>query len=523
MSRFFRWEKAGMWYNSGNNCLGIRQVKGEVRVYQSTRGNLEDQTAAQAIAWGMVPGGGLFVPVKIPPLPWQELRGLNYAEVATRIMSLYLPEFSEDVIAQTVQVYREGIFDGENPAPLVNVGDVGVLELWHGPTAAFKDMALQALPHLLSSSMAYLHNESEVLILVATSGDTGKAALEGFKNVKGTQVVVFFPLGGVSPVQERQMTTTDGLNTQVIAVEGNFDECQTAVKEAFASEDLNGRLGQKGMEFSSANSINWGRLLPQIVYHYWAYIQAVENKKVGVGEPINVAVPTGNFGNLLAAYYAKCMGLPIQRLICASNKNNVLTDFFTTGVYDRQRPFYQTLSPSMDILISSNFERFLYEMSGRDGQKITGWFTELKNGRFEVDQAILQECRGNVYAGWADDERILESIGKCYRDFGYVLDPHTAVALKVYEDYRQLTGDKTFTVVASTASPFKFASSVLRGLEGEQGDSGYDDWEALRVLSQKTGWQIPPGLRGLENKEPRHNVCCSPQEIPEVLARMFRL
>ena len=490
-------------------------------MYESTRGNLSGQKAAQAITLGMVPNGGLFVPSTFPAVDWQDLQGLSYCDVAKRVMMPYLPDFSETVLAEIVNVYANGTFDGANPAPLVAVGDFGVLELWHGPTAAFKDMALQVLPDLLRVSLKLSDFDTDVLILVATSGDTGKAALEGFRNRAGMQVVVFYPEGGVSAVQERQMTTTEGANTHVVAVKGNFDECQTVVKRIFASETLKAQLQKKNLIFSSANSINWGRLLPQIVYYFWAYLQAVEQGKVSPGGKINVVVPTGNFGNLQAAYYAKRMGLPIDRIICASNKNNVLTSFFTSGVYQSQRAFFQTISPSMDILISSNFERFLYEMSGRDAKKIQAWYDSSNQGSFTVDPVTLKQCQETVYAGWADEEETLKAIAQSYQAYQYVFDPHTAVAMKVYEDYLSATNDQTYTVIASTASPFKFASSVLTGLEGEKQESWGDEWKALDYLSQLTGWKIPLGLQGLDKKPAKKFEVCEPEGIAGLLQKMF--
>ena len=490
-------------------------------MYESTRGNLSGQSASQAITLGMVPSGGLFVPSDVPTLNWQDLQGLTYRDVAQHVMTPYLPEFSQDVLSDIVNVYADGTFDGQNPAPLVSVGSFGVLELWHGPTAAFKDMALQVLPDLLKVSLDHLDMDTDVLVLVATSGDTGKAALEGFKNRKGIHIVVFYPEGGVSAVQERQMTTTEGLNTHVVAVKGNFDQCQSAVKRIFASETLKAQLQENKLIFSSANSINWGRLLPQIVYYFWAYLQAVEQGKVAPGEKMNVVVPTGNFGNLQAAYYAQCMGLPIGHLICASNKNNVLSDFFTDGVYQSERDFYQTISPSMDIMISSNFERFLYEMSGRNGEQIQTWYDSKNKGTFTVDPVTLKKCQDTVYAGWANEQETLETISRSYKAYQYVFDPHTAVAMKVYEDYLSSTNDQTFTVIASTASPFKFASNVLTGLEGETDKSWKDEWEALDYLSQLTGWKIPLGLQGLDKKTAKIVESCAADGISKVLRRMF--
>lgn len=490
-------------------------------MYESTRGNLSGQSASQAITLGMVPSGGLFVPSTFPALNWQDLEGLTYRDVAQRVMTPYLPEFSQDVLSNIVDVYADGSFEGLNPAPLIAVGNFGVLELWHGPTAAFKDMALQVLPDLLKVSLNHLKLETDVLILVATSGDTGKAALEGFKNRKGMHIVVFFPAGGVSAVQERQMTTTEGINTHVVAVKGNFDQCQAAVKRMFAMDSLKAQLEEKHLIFSSANSINWGRLLPQIVYYYWAYLQAVKQGKVTAGSNMNVVVPTGNFGNLLAAYYAKRMGLPIARIICASNSNNVLFDFFSTGVYQSKRAFFQTISPSMDILVSSNFERFLFEMSGRNSEQVQTWYESSNQGTFTVDPGTLKLCQDTVFAGWANEEETLEVISRSYKAYEYVFDPHTAVGMKVYEDYLATTNDKTFTVIASTASPFKFSTNVLSALEGTKQESLRDEWVALEELSKLTGWKIPSGLQGLDEKPAKSIEVCVPEGIIEVLQRMF--
>lgn len=487
-------------------------------MYESTRGNLSGQIASQAIALGMVPNGGLFVPSTFPALNWQELQGLTYRDVARSVMAPYLTEFTESEITEIVNVYSDGTFDEANPAPLVPVGDFGVLELWHGPTAAFKDMALQVLPDLLKVSLTKLDPKQEVLILVATSGDTGKAALEGFKNREGIHIVVFYPAGGVSAVQERQMNTTEGSNTHVVAVNGNFDECQTAVKRIFASDSIKAQFLEKQLIFSSANSINWGRLLPQIVYYFWAYLQAVAQGKVTPEDKMNVVVPTGNFGNLLAAYYAKRMGLPIGQIISASNQNNVLSDFFTTGVYQSQRAFYQTISPSMDILISSNFERFLYEMCNRNAARIKSWYDASNQGKFTVDPETLKRCQATVFAGWTSEEETLQTIAQSYRAYHYLFDPHTAVAMKVYNDYLSATKDQTYTVIASTASPFKFALNVLAAIEGER---PRDEWEALDRLSQLTGWKIPVGLQGLDQKVAKTAVKCEPEEIARVIQRMF--
>ena len=489
-------------------------------MYESTRGNLSGQSASQAIASGMVPGGGLFVPSAFPALDYRELAGLSYSETAKKVMGPYLPEFSAETLTALVKVYSPEVFDGSNPAPLVSLGNFGVLELWHGPTSAFKDMALQVLPELLRISLKEIKLDAEVLILVATSGDTGKAALEGFKNREGMHIVVFYPDGGVSHVQERQMTTTEGVNTHVVAIKGNFDQCQTAVKQMFGSESLKIRLAEKKLVFSSANSINWGRLLPQIVYYYWAYVQAVEQGKVKAGGKFNVVVPTGNFGNLLAAYYAQRMGLPVGKIICASNANNVLSDFFATGEYRSEREFFQTMSPSMDILISSNFERFLYEMSGRNPDAVKDWYAPGNRGSFAVDQQTLSNCREIVFAGWAGEEETLATISRSYQTYRYVFDPHTAVGMKVYEDYLNSSGDSTYTVIASTASPFKFASNVLQGLAGAGAKQG-DEWQSLSDLSAFTGWEIPRGLKDLAGKQAKKVESYRPEEIESVLGELF--
>lgn len=490
-------------------------------MYISTRGNIAAQTSAQAITLGMVPHGGLFVPEKIPHVRWQDYVGLEYAEMAQRIMNEFMDDLPAAAVAEAVSAYKNGSFGTDNPAPLVSVGDFGVLELWHGPTAAFKDMALQVLPYLLASSIKTLGLGEDVLILTATSGDTGKAALEGFKDVPNTRIVVFYPEGGVSAVQERQMITTGGANTCVVAVNGNFDQCQTAVKAVFSSEDLRAELKDKHLFFSSANSINWGRLLPQIVYYFWAYLEAVKQRAVAPGSAINVVVPTGNFGNILAAYYAKQMGLPIAKLICASNKNNILSDFFRTGVYDSNRPFFLTSSPSMDILISSNFERYLFEVADRDPQKIKQWYAELSaNGSFQADSATLAAAQKHIEAGWAGEEDVAATIRHIYNEHRYLLDPHTAVAVKVYEDYRKLSQDPAYTIVTATASPYKFAASVLDALDGEAGRER-DAWDALPALQSLTGWTIPDNLQDLRQKPAQQVHHCEPQEIAEFIRQLI--
>jgi threonine synthase len=412
-------------------------------MYISSRGNFRPVTASEAIRLGMVPEGGLFVPEKIPvldPVKIKEMAEQSYGEVAQTILELFLDDFSQDEIRDIIKKsYNETNFDHPDIAPLAKLdNETYILELWHGPTAAFKDMALQIMPRLLTKSVEKTGSQDEVIIPVATSGDTGKAALEGFKNVPGVRIIVFYPYGGVSKVQELQMTTAEGNNVAVVSVKGNFDDCQTGVKELFADREFNRLLASKKMVFSSANSINWGRLLPQIVYYFWGYAQMLKRGDISFGEKINVVVPTGNFGNILAGYYAYLMGLPVNKFICASNKNKILTDVINTGVYDRRREFYKTSSPSMDILISSNFERFLFEISGHNDQKITKWYRELsEKGFFQVDEEYRKKWQNILIGDYTTDEETLREIKETFTEKGYLLDTHTGVAVRVYRNYAE--------------------------------------------------------------------------------------
>ncbi len=494
--------------------------------YISTRNNSEPVSAAMAIVQGMVPGGGLFVPESIPVLTGEEIAamaGKSYQDIARWILGKYLTDYTSADIDECVQGAYNTNFDAAEIAPLVKLSEQEyILELWHGPTAAFKDMALQLTPRLLVKAIKKLGLEKEVVILVATSGDTGKAALEGFKNVAGTQIIVFYPAHGVSHVQELQMVTTDGDNTHVVAVEGNFDDCQSAVKEIFADEVLAKKLAQKGCQFSSANSINWGRLLPQIVYYFAAYFNLVARQAISYGDRVDFVVPTGNFGNILAAWYAQQMGLPIGKLVCASNKNRVLTDFFATGVYDRRREFYQTNSPSMDILISSNLERFLFAMTGNDGDKVAQWMQELKNeGMFTVDQATKEQMEKFVVGGAADEGETLAIIAQCYAENGYVLDTHTAVALKVSREYRARTKYDGIAVIDSTAHPCKFVASVLAALNGQPSEA--TELQQLEDLVAKTGIAQHRGLENLDKKQIRHNMTCSKEGISAIVQQILAL
>ncbi len=487
--------------------------------YVSTRDNFPKVESAEAIKLGMVPPGGLFVPEEIPVVPEDSLAamtGKSYQEIAREILKLYLTDYSALEIDECIdKAYNETNFGHPDIAPLHKLDDNSyVLELWHGPTAAFKDIALQIMPHFLVKAVQKTGSQKEIIILVATSGDTGKAALEGFKNVPGVKIIVFYPYQGVSKVQELQMTTTDGDNTYAAAVNGNFDDCQNAVKEIFGDEEFNQYLSTKGYELSSANSINWGRLLPQIVYYFWAYLDLMAQKSIYPGDKINFVVPTGNFGNILAAYYAYRMGLPVGKLICASNENKVLTDFFNTGVYNRKRDFIKTSSPSMDILISSNLERFLFEIGTHDGGKIRDWIGQLTTeGRFVIDPETHRKIGDILVAGYAGEAETFDTIRQVYLKYGYTVDTHTAVGLRVYFDYVKETGDRTVTVIDSTASPFKFNKAVLEAVKGQNSVKDKDEFEILQDLSAASKMEIHPGLINLDVKPVRHNRVISQGDI----------
>lgn len=472
--------------------------------YESTRGNHELVDSSEAIRQGMVPQGGLFVPVSIPKIDLASLVGLDYCALATKVIGEFLTDFSKEELAEVIgKAYQSSHFDNEKVVPLKMINDkVGILELFHGPTAAFKDLALQLLPHLLTLSIQKQQLKEEVVILVATSGDTGKAALEGFKDVKGTRIIVFYPKDGVSLMQERQMVTTAGSNTAVIGVEGNFDDCQNMVKDIFGDEDFSSQLSESGFELSSANSINWGRLVPQIVYYFHAYNQMVENGSIAFKDEINVTVPTGNFGNILAAYYAKRMGLPIKTLICASNRNNVLTDFFKTGRYNRKREFHKTSSPSMDILISSNLERFLFHLLG-DAEVVKLYDGLSEKGEFSIDDAVISQINKIIESGYADEDEVKDEIRTMLQRDNYLMDPHTAVAMRVYKKYCEKTGDTTPTVVDSTASPYKFVKSVYDAISGVNSD--HDDFRLIGELKEISGVDIHPALKSVASLEIKHD------------------
>jgi threonine synthase len=473
--------------------------------YISTRNKERQYSASQAIAQGLAPDGGLITPAYIPKLPrsaLEDLKSMSYQQRAVYIMKLFLDEFSVKELTDFANAaYGPEKFDTPAVAPVHKLDrETHCLELWHGPTCAFKDMALQMLPHLLTGSLTKLEEDKTVCILVATSGDTGKGALEGFRDVSRTRILVFYPKDGVSQVQQLQMVTQEGGNVAVCAVKGNFDDAQSGVKQLFSDESLRLELAKQGYFFSSANSINWGRVLPQLVYYISAYCDLLRDGEVESGQPINVCVPTGNFGNILAAYYARDMGVPIQKLICASNQNNVLTDFLRTGVYNKGRTFYQTCSPSMDILISSNLERLLLSLTQSD-QEVRDYMKLLnQQGSYQISARVHGKLQ-RLFAGYCcDDSQTKRVIGQIYSRFDYLIDPHTAVAFDALDQYRQETGDATTALVVSTASPFKFCDSVLEGIGAPAQGEGLD---LLDALAGRTGLPVPAPLAGLRDKKVR--------------------
>lgn len=495
--------------------------------YKSTRNSGIKVSSADAITRGISEDGGLFVPESIPKISLDEIKyfsGLNYSCRAAYIFKKFLTDFTDEEIRYcTDNAYSEKNFETANIAEIAELFEgTYMLELWHGPTCAFKDMALQILPYFLTVSAKKINLDKKIIILVATSGDTGKAALEGFKDVEGTQILVFYPEDGVSPMQKRQMTTQLGSNVGVCAVKGNFDDCQNGVKAIFTDKAVHEKMDAAGLMFSSANSINWGRLVPQIVYYISSYASLAESGRIELGEDINIVVPTGNFGNILAAYYAKQMGLPINKLICASNVNKVLTDFIETGIYDRNRRFYATCSPSMDILISSNLERLLYLLTGHDDAQIREWFEELaKNGRYEVTDAVKAELKKEFYAGYCDDVQTKETIKEIYDKYSYTCDTHTAVAVKVYEDYKKATGDTTKTLIASTASPFKFSASVLEAIDGAK--SELDEYDMVERLAELSKLPVPSALADLKDRERRFADSIEKSEMNAYVLKDFGL
>lgn len=493
--------------------------------YISTRNKSLKATAAEAIAKGISDEGGLFVPDTFKTLTKEDflsIAKLSYVDRAKTVLSYFLNDFTEEEIDYCAKGAYIGSFDDENPAPIVALDDkMNILELWHGPTCAFKDLALQLLPYLLTTSAKKVSNGKKTVILVATSGDTGKAALEGFKDVEGTEILVFYPSEGVSPMQKLQMDSQKGENVNVFAIKGNFDDAQSGVKKIFTDSKMKALLEENNMEFSSANSINWGRLAPQIIYYVSAFCDMIKQNPDVCVSGFNVVVPTGNFGNILAAYYAKKMGVPIRKLICASNANNVLTDFIRTGKYDRNRKFFTTISPSMDILISSNLERMLFELSGSDDEMVRKIQKSLaENGTFEVNDDIKTKLNDLFYGGCCDDEQTLKTIKETFDKYGYLCDTHTAVAVNVYEEYVSKTGDNTPTVIASTASPYKFAKSVLSAISDAEKES---EFEYVRALSKLTNTKIPTPIEALENATRRFNTVCDKTEMAEVIKKALKI
>lgn len=494
--------------------------------YTSTRDNNVKVTASKAITDGISRDGGLYIPVEIPTLSMDEIKalcGVGYKERAKKILGLYLSDFTEEELDYCVEgAYADGKFSSKDIAPVVKLHDnVNILELFRGPTCAFKDMALQMLPYLLTVSAKKNLENKDIVILVATSGDTGKAALEGFKNVDGTKILIFYPDNGVSPMQKLQMTTQEGDNVGVCAIKGNFDDAQTGVKSIFTNKEILEKFEENNLVFSSANSINWGRLAPQIVYYVSAYCDMVNNGSVKFGEKINVVVPTGNFGNILAAYFAKEMGLPLNRLICASNANNVLTDFIENGTYDRNRDFYTTTSPSMDILISSNLERLLYMLCGRNSDTINGWFSELaENGKYTVSEDVKEKIQEVFSAGCCDDDATKTVIGETYSQYNYLCDTHTAVAVNVCNAYMEKTGDKTPVIIASTASPFKFSKAVLSAVE-KDGKDYEDEFSTVAALENISSLKAPEQLSALKGKEVRFTKVADKEDMAKVVFDML--
>lgn len=493
-------------------------------LYGSTRGKDRKVTASQAVLQGLAPDGGLFVPDHIPVLHsdiLKEIPKMDYRQTAYEVMKLFLTDFTEEELKNCINSAYDSKFDTEEIVPLAEAGGVCYLELFHGPTIAFKDMALSILPHLMVTAARKNKVENEIVILTATSGDTGKAALAGFADVKGTKIIVFYPKGGVSAIQEKQMVTQKGDNTLVVGIRGNFDDAQTGVKRIFADRALGEELGKNGYQFSSANSINIGRLVPQICYYVYAYGRLLREGKIREGEQVNVAVPTGNFGNILAAFYAKKMGLPLGKLICASNENKVLFDFFRTGAYDRNREFILTTSPSMDILISSNLERLIYRITGDDSAETAELMAALNGtGKYEITSE-MRALLSDFYGNFATETEAGEEIKRLYKDYGYVIDTHTAVASAVYRKYREETGDSARTIIASTASPYKFARSVMKAVDQEQADKG--DFELADELEKYSGVPLPGAVKDIRTAPVLHEKVCGAEEMKDVVREFLGL
>ena len=483
----------------------------------STRNVNEKVSAAQAIAQGLSQEGGLFVPASFPKVDLDAACKMEYAQLASHILSGYLEDYDPNFLKQATADTYGAAFDGK-AGQLEHVeGSTYALELWHGPTCAFKDYALQLMPKLLVEAKKNLGRTEQTLILVATSGDTGKAALEGYKNIPGVKILVFYPDSGTSEIQRLQMVTQQGDNVGVYAVKGNFDDAQTGVKRVFADKQLAAELAKKDVRLSSANSINWGRLVPQIVYYFAAYGRLVRNHEIEMGQPVDFCVPTGNFGDILAGYYAKQMGLPVGKLVCASNRNNVLTEFFETGTYNARREFFKTTSPSMDILVSSNLERLLYHITGSDAQ-VAAWMADLaEKGSYTVNSTTLETIRADFAAGCASDEEVAQEIKAIYQKVGYLCDPHTAVAFKVAREYQAASQSHNPMVVLSTASPYKFPRDVLTALGAEAPQSDFAAMDGLKAL---TNVPVPNSLAALRGQQERFNQIIEPSQIGDVAQKV---
>lgn len=491
--------------------------------YQSTRGGESGVTASMAILQGLAKDGGLFMPVEIPKLDvsLETLSGLTYQETAYEVMKLFFTDFTEEELKSCISKAYDSKFDTGEIAPLAKVDGAYYLELYHGSTIAFKDMALSILPHLMTVSAKKNKADKEIVILTATSGDTGKAAMAGFADVPGTRIIVFYPKDGVSRIQELQMRTQNGDNTSVAALRGNFDDAQTGVKRLFGNRALKEELAAKGFQLSSANSINIGRLVPQVVYYVYAYARLLANQELEQGEEINVVVPTGNFGNILAAYFAKKMGLPIKTLVCASNENKVLYDFFTTGTYDKRREFILTSSPSMDILISSNLERLIYLSTGCDGAANAAFMQELaEKGSYTITPA-MREFMSDFTGGFATQKENAAAIRNIFDRAGYLIDTHTGVAAAVYKHYRASTGDTAKTVIVSTASPYKFSGSVMEAIAGSEELVGKDEFQIVDALSRLTGTAIPAAVDEIRSAPVRHNLECDAEKMEETVKNIL--
>lgn len=491
--------------------------------YRSTRSKSELVKASQAILRGLAEDGGLYVPEYVPTLDksLEELSQMSYQETAYEVMKLFLTDFTEDELKSCINKAYDSKFDTEVIAPLVEADGAYYLELFHGATIAFKDMALSILPHLLITSAKKNHVKNEIVILTATSGDTGKAALAGFADVEGTRIIVFYPKNGVSPIQEKQMVTQKGKNTFVVGITGNFDDAQTGVKKLFGDKELAKAMDTAGFQFSSANSINIGRLVPQVVYYVYAYGQLLKENKIEKGEKINIVVPTGNFGNILAAYFAKNMGVPIAKLICASNENKVLYDFFETGVYDRNRDFVLTSSPSMDILISSNLERLIYLTTGCDPDKNAAFMKSLsREGKYQITPD-MKDNMVDFCGNFASEQETADTIKALYEKTGYVIDTHTAVAAAVLNKYRSATNDQTKVVVASTASPFKFTRSVMNAIDHKYDAMG--DFELVDTLSKLANVKVPNAIEEIRTAPVLHDTVCEKEDMKSIVMKFLEI